>query len=305
MLMNQILPNVSPFSGCTSPQNVQVPYYHCSALAERIEAYQSAWYVSDTSDSIAGLDRWLLYYRMYQDISADDSLYADSTLNVIWNKLDTISSIIEYDAEGNPLPVAVNIAGMNQLERALENNDTVTAASLLGSLSPAFGPEQKLFNVFQVEYEILDGGNDTLTADQEEVLYSIAALCPDNYGSGVFRARALLASFGIFEDWGDCGFGKRDEVESKQELKVSDKDAFIVYPNPTTGTLTFLFGQYPVNATIRMYDLMGHELVSQQVHETSFTVVDLGTWSGGVYIYQVDFEGINTQNGQIILIREE
>jgi serine protease AprX len=105
-------------------------------------------------------------------------------------------------------------------------------------------------------------------------------LTPDNqYGYGIpdFQLALTIASL--------------SSVEHK-------KDNFVVYPNPTTNTVSISFPNNYTTATVYFYNTLGQILIEKTI-STSVSNASLETLNSGVYFYKIESNSF-TQSGKII-----
>jgi hypothetical protein len=77
----------------------------------------------------------------------------------------------------------------------------------------------------------------------------------------------------------------------------------LVYPNPFTNQVTFFASDVKSNnATISIYDISGRMILSKSglnLRNSAGETIDLPELKNGVYIYNINVDGINTR-GKII-----
>lgn len=77
--------------------------------------------------------------------------------------------------------------------------------------------------------------------------------------------------------------------------------AVSIYPNPTTGKLTFDWGTKPANATIAVYNVNGQGLYFEEVRSQTAKTIDLERFVSGTYFIQIRDESGKTATLSIVL----
>lgn len=92
-----------------------------------------------------------------------------------------------------------------------------------------------------------------------------------------------------------------DEAFSEeQEVFMIPKDALLVYPNPASGRLQFLFGSESSDKTFQLYDMSGALIYESDMStdDTFFISLDVSQFTPGIYIYNL-YNGIENKSGKI------
>ncbi len=76
------------------------------------------------------------------------------------------------------------------------------------------------------------------------------------------------------------------------------KDNFVVYPNPTSNSVSISFPDNYTNATVYFYNTLGQVLIEKTI-STSVSNVSLEALNSGVYFYKIESNSF-TQSGKII-----
>ena len=77
------------------------------------------------------------------------------------------------------------------------------------------------------------------------------------------------------------------ESTSSVGIEENDVESFIsVYPNPTKGLFNLSLGQVSDNATVVVYDMLGKEVINQQLKSQS-TLIDLTGNDKGIYFVKI------------------
>ena len=80
-----------------------------------------------------------------------------------------------------------------------------------------------------------------------------------------------------------------------QTLGIEDqllKENFAIYPNPVTDVMNVSFPQEVGNAVVTVYDVLGKQVLQQQV-TVAGNRVDFTKLSAGMYIANINGDGIN------------
>ena len=131
-------------------------------------------------------------------------------------------------------------------------------------------------------------------------LQSIAALCPETDGIGVYHARSFLEYQGDFTyDDVNCAAGQRSEPSAQDETTQNMR----ISPNPSTGIIRVRFTAADKSAkTIFVTDLNGKELLRKKVSPSArSTNLDLSDFSAGIYFVQCIGNNARTEVQKIII----
>lgn len=81
------------------------------------------------------------------------------------------------------------------------------------------------------------------------------------------------------------------------KLNESDKEKFVIYPNPASDSVSIAFPSASEDAVIYLYNTMGQLIVSREL-TTKNTRVDLEGFSSGMYLYKIESANAS-QSGKI------
>jgi len=100
---------------------------------------------------------------------------------------------------------------------------------------------------------------------------------------------------------------QEDSIQNNnyENLKIL-RDNFMLFPNPATNTITLKYNiPSETNGNFIIYDLTGKEVFQQTIigGEQTVLISDLNL-KNGVYIYKIAFNGINENNGKLVIISE-
>lgn len=81
--------------------------------------------------------------------------------------------------------------------------------------------------------------------------------------------------------------------------EISSKTNFSIYPNPTTGIFTIELEAINPPTTIRIFDVLGQEILQQEIQDTN-TQINLNEYSNGTYFIEVNNQEFITVNKLIL-----
>ncbi len=89
--------------------------------------------------------------------------------------------------------------------------------------------------------------------------------------------------------WNDCG---QDEdclsnlySGVKNELEISNQE-LVIYPNPFNNNIIIEFTEIPENSEVKLYDLMGKQILKSKIDETK-TILNTSVLENGIYLLKV------------------
>jgi hypothetical protein len=138
----------------------------------------------------------------------------------------------------------------------------------------------------------LNGINSTTDLQSLEAL---ADLCPSQYGTAVYQARALLQTITyMYKQYNDsCGTDKInsrfDNEENKQNVSVSGGVQAKLFPNPNTGAFTLAYDlKANPKAKVRITDIAGKMVYSSIVDNlNNRKEINTEHLQGGIYFIQL------------------
>jgi len=141
------------------------------------------------------------------------------------------------------------------------------------------------------------------SSTQLSTLETIAAACPQEYGPGVYVARAMLSAQDtvIYSAINDCE--KAPVTPSARRAQEDDNDEpnnshFNLYPNPNTGAFTVVIGlEETSEVEMIVWNIAGQRVRQQPLNVGTNTVnADLAS---GLYLYAVTINGETRWTGKV------
>ena len=232
-------------------------------------------------------------------IYANDSLLASATnandsasitsaniplqdsINVLQAQIQTISQSLQTEKHNKADSLVVSNSEITTTRQMEDNERTVN--------------DIYLKTVAKAVYHL----DSIQIADLENIIYQ----CPLAGGSAVFKARSLYTLHTMqlwYNDDSLCNLVNMQWRHAQQNIPIIE--GVQVYPNPTTGDITFDFTTVSIeNANVYIYDLRGKLILRKHIDTDSHTVnLSLGTYSSGMYLYKV-VSGDKSYTGKIIL----
>ncbi|MFT6210743.1 MAG: hypothetical protein ACJATE_001369 [Bacteroidia bacterium] len=147
------------------------------------------------------------------------------------------------------------------------------------------------------------------TSTQRSTLETIAAACPQEYGPGVYVARAMLSAQDtvIYTAINDC---EKAPVTPSARFAAPEQDeeedsinSFNLYPNPNSGLFTVDIGLGDEEqAELHVWNISG-QLVAQQGLSNGQSSIGLDV-SNGLYLYVVTVNGERRWTGKVSVTSE-
>lgn len=97
------------------------------------------------------------------------------------------------------------------------------------------------------------------------------------------------------------GYGIPDfqlALNTALSINQNKTNSFVIFPNPTSNTVSISFPNNYTNATVYFYNTLGQILIEKTI-STSFSNVSLEALNSGVYFYKIESNSF-TQSGKII-----
>ena len=133
-------------------------------------------------------------------------------------------------------------------------------------------------------------------------LQSIAALCPEVHGVGVYHARSFLEYQGDFtySELNCSDAGQRNEPAT-----TSSEESMRIFPNPSTGFVQIRFAEKnDAPKTLSVYNANGREMLSRKIGlQQKSATLDLSDFSSGVYLIKSSSEEGKTEIQKVVLFR--
>jgi len=80
-------------------------------------------------------------------------------------------------------------------------------------------------------------------------------------------------------------------------IKNAIKQSIRLYPNPSTGQFTLIFGTAPLkHANAEIYNTEGKRILTKAIREATNTVIDLTGYAKGFYLVKVVTDGVSYEN---------
>jgi hypothetical protein len=132
----------------------------------------------------------------------------------------------------------------------------------------------------------MEGGYDAFTEADWIFVHEVAARCPQEYGEGVLKARALWLGYGggFERAWQDCfpidetsQTEGRNQPEDSQKSKV-DLSQFKTYPVPVSDVLNLQIPQEYLQGTYQISNVAGIQVGYGVIHSEleQISVINLG-----------------------------
>jgi len=147
------------------------------------------------------------------------------------------------------------------------------------------------------------------TSTQRSTLETIAAACPQEYGPGVYVARAMLSAQDtvIYTAINDCE--KAPVTPSarfaapEQDEEEDTTDSFNLYPNPNTGMFTMELGlMEEEQAELFVFSVSGQKVASKRLTDGE-NRMNLSV-ANGLYLYIVTVNGQPKWTGKLSVVQE-
>ena len=146
------------------------------------------------------------------------------------------------------------------------------------------------------------------SSTQLSTLETIAAACPQEYGPGVYVARAMLSAQDtvIYTAINDCEkapvtpSGRFAAPEQDDEDKT---DVFNLYPNPNSGEFTVVIGAEETSEVEMIVWNIAGQKVSRKRLSVGVNMLNLGV-ANGLYLYRVAINGETRWTGKVSVVQE-
>lgn len=163
--------------------------------------------------------------------------------------------------------------------------------------------EQTAQIVFRVATVMELEGQTTPDNGEAHILQSIAPLCPWQYGSAVYVARALLNPIDSTDYYNSCedivgsihgGHRPIRKKPNQQKTNTDSKIGVLVYPNPASTLLNVALYANPGSRgelqgkteQIYLYNQVGELVLKLQLNNT-LTVISISSLAPGIYHYRI------------------
>jgi hypothetical protein len=231
-------------------------------------------------------------------------------------KMATYKTLLDYPSLATGNVILQNFAITNatspigkllSTEAHLVNGNITLAQSSIAGISPTDSVEQNTKRFYEI-YINSKIGSYTTTDDAD--LQTIANGCPQRDGIVVYQARVLLNSiYDVYYHYPDncantlSSARLANTIDDEKEAVIAN---FIVYPNPTNGTIYFSASNMNIDDyTVTIYDVTG-KVIYQKVYgngSTEINTINLDL-SNGVYLMQLKDNSTNDNYKQKIVIQK-
>jgi hypothetical protein len=139
-----------------------------------------------------------------------------------------------------------------------------------------------------------------LTESEENELYNIAILCPDEGGYATLKARGLLHQMGYDQVFDDrhC----HDNTIQPVKLKLSAEKLFVL-PNPVCENVWISTSSGQAMMDIVLFDPIGREILRQSQMENNYIYLNLAGMPSGNYVMQATLDNGDFVRTKINIIR--
>lgn len=194
-------------------------------------------------------------------------------------------------------------------------NNAIADNNAIDTATDIMLANEKLINDIYLRYSRY--GIDSITSDDYNLIEELALQCPLVGGTAVYKARMLYGIYQpsiSYDDLEICnnaglykgGKGLFDDENAmlSQQLLEMRSDKLTVYPNPTSGQVTFEYSiKNGEKAELIITDVYGKKLLQLKLANLTKTIVDLSRQPAGVYFYRYVLSGATGSSGKIILVK--
>lgn len=241
--------------------------------------------------------KWLAKEGVYKYLSANKDSLKDESMKKIKEKWDN-----------------ENFGLLQQVENAIAKNNLESAQSINASIKISVKPEKALKDYFAI---LINCKLNNWKLNKQDLydLTNLAKQCPLEYGSAVYKARALLSLFDGNEYTNKCeattskdrgGNGDIDDNNKtiSEQTNQSEKE-IKVYPNPANNEL---FVEYHLEkeqkGMLEIFDLVGNRIVEQNlINSSNLIKISLNDFNSGFYFYKIIIDGKEIKNDKLSIIK--
>ncbi len=227
-------------------------------------------------DEFEDYDEDYLFEMLYANPELMNLGETDDTAYINFYNYRTDSTIADFVT----IQELIDSGNVNQ---ALQENGILTAQTLIET-------NKKVTNDI---YLNTWAQNIEIDSIQRQTLFSIALLTPYIGGEGVYSARAML---GIDPEDYNLPYRLGHFTDT---LLVEEENNINVFPNPTNSNITIEFNKEFDNAEFILFDIIGKELLYQNINGTEVKI-DLSKLNPGIYFYSIKGNSFETITGKII-----
>lgn len=237
-------------------------------------------------------------YRIMQQIRTCDSIISDTS-----RKVEVIDSaqIARHSliTQGQNL-ISFNTIALQSLHNAKQNSIDLLS-NVNDNMSILEGYEALESQINDVYYLTIGTDQADSAYIYQDELLSIASICPLANGPSVYHARALYSLIDPEKDWDDDAACLQEGYYFR--LQKGNTGKSVVYPNPTTGTITIVYN-IEVSSTLEIIDAYGRLCFEQKLSGNSnSSQLDLSSLNEGMYSYRIISNGELIDTGKIAIVR--
>lgn len=202
-----------------------------------------------------------------------------------------------------------------EVQKGIDNGDPsyfTKAGNMNDSIAPADSIEKLQQQVNAVYLDYLKRGG-LLDKTGIIILQPIAALCPYQYGSSIWEARAILVGYDNTAYFNACELlsppadalsGAR-MAQATEEVKIAEpENAIAIYPNPNAGSFKVELPAMPAEATIELVNTIGAVVKTmKQPGSDSESVVEIQNIAEGLYFVIVKANGMIIGNHKVVVTK--
>lgn len=225
-------------------------------------------------------------FEDYDEAYLYEMLYANPELMNIGNEHDTAYINFYNYRTNSTIAEFIEIQELidsGNVSQALQDNGILTAQTVIETNQIV--TNDIYLNTWAQNIEI-----DSI---QRQTLFSIAMLTPYVGGEGVYSARAML---GIDPEDYNLPYRLGHYTDT---VIVEEENNIKVFPNPTNSNITIEFNKEFDNAEFILFDIIGKELLHQNINGTEVKI-DLSKLNSGIYFYSIKGNNFETITGKII-----
>ncbi|MHC1706010.1 MAG: T9SS type A sorting domain-containing protein [Bacteroidales bacterium] len=164
---------------------------------------------------------------------------------------------------------------------------------------------EKLIN--DIYLKTIASGNNLFTAEQIEIMRTIAAQCPITGGKAVYLARSLYSATRdtIYNDRELCSMEGGSVIKSQNIILENDNSPHLsIYPNPATNYVQVISDHIIKGEIhIQFFDLLGEKVFEKSIKlESQSASVDIKNCPAGVYFIKCILDNGSIQGKNKLII---
>ncbi|MBX3165656.1 MAG: T9SS type A sorting domain-containing protein [Bacteroidetes bacterium] len=211
------------------------------------------------------------------------------------------ASNAEFNDWYNDMTSNSNLGYIETAQERLYNSNFSGARELLDGLiadNDIEGNDINYYNLYANYLEALTE-NTRYTEDDSLALLYMTYMCPIEYGSSIYKARALYSDiYSVFIRYDDCNVGEMGgrmlaELQNQNpNTKLADRWRIDLFPNPAQNKITLKSKNEKEDLQVEIIDVMGRELVNTRVKIKDYTTdMDVDLLNGVYFIRFTNTEG--------------